>query len=175
MSGCLCVVGDTYLLTKHHAAGGPFSCLDPPPSPRCLPLQLANTLPRACAGFESLLPNIPLPRLPLFTRHTTTDHSFSLPERKRARPATLVHATCCAAAATRTVVPVCVCARAPAACWNPITPWLLDRLLFSSWKSRHAAAAVYGTLLGHTRIFACCRVVVVCRSLSSRQSAFATE
>ena len=109
-------------IEKKHAAGALFL---PIPSVRAF---AACQRFAACAGFESLLPNIPLPTLPLFTRHTT-DHSFSLPERKRPGYA-----------------PSYMLRRFS---HYRITPWLPLFLV-----ERHAAAAVYVTwdVLG----FACC-------------------
>jgi hypothetical protein len=169
MSGCLCVVGDTYLLTSIMQPGGPFlAWILPHPLGACL-----CSLPTLCRA--------PVPDLRVCSQtFPYLGYLYSL-----ATPPLITHSLCpkgkgpgrlrssmlhAAPLQPHVLLCLCVCARAPAACWNPITPWLLDRLLFSSWKSRHAAAAVYGTLLGHTRTywdFACCRVVVVVLELSA--------
>ena len=121
MDACVCG-GGYYLLRSMQP--GPFSCLDPP-IPSVPPLQLANALPpvpdlRVCSQT--------FPYASFITRHTT-DHSFSLPQRKRPGYAP--------------------CYMLRRFSHYRITPWLPLFLV-----ERHAAAAVYVTwdVLG----FACC-------------------
>jgi len=85
-----CVCGGGYYLLRSMQPG-PFSCLDPP-IPSVPALQLANALPpvpdlRVCSQT--------FPYASFITRHTT-DHSFSLPERKRPgyAPCYMLHPLC---------------------------------------------------------------------------------
>jgi len=77
-------------IEKKHAAGALFL---PIPSVRAF---AACQRFAACAGFESLLPNIPLPTLPLFTRTPLITHSLC----PKGKGQAMLHAICCAASAT---------------------------------------------------------------------------